>query len=215
MAIVFGTVFKIPFKEYASYLFIGSITWEVLSSSVIYGGGSFQSAAQYIKLFNHRLTIYSLKSSLVYITNYLIANIGIFIWFAITNPKNIPIGILTLPLTTLILFSISWSIGTVIAYVNVKYRDYQQVASLFMQALWYLSPGFLQESMFNGNPALKILFRVNPVTHIFFLQRKPLLSGVFPSAEDYLFAIGIVVFFTAIAYAVNKRYEKSVIFYLQ
>jgi lipopolysaccharide transport system permease protein len=214
LAAVFGTVMHIPIREYAPYIFIGNLGWNLLSDSIIAGGGAFQSAGQYIRQFNHRVSIYSLRSAVVYTINFLIANIGMFIWAAIVFPRNLPIGFLTLPLTVLLLFIISWSITTIVAFVNVKYRDYQQVIGLIMQALWYFSPVFFQESMFQSNPWLYKLYTFNPITHLLFLQRKPLLQGIFPSGTDYLFTIVFAGILAGLAWLINRRYEKSVIFYL-
>ncbi|MDR2409054.1 MAG: ABC transporter permease [Bacteroidales bacterium] len=214
MAVVLGTAFRIPIIEYAPYIFVGMVIWELIVSSVVSGGGSFVSATPYMKQFNHRVTIYTLKTALVNTVNFLIGCIGVFLWISVTTPANLFIGFLTLPMTTFLFFLMSWALTTIASFVNVKYRDYQQMMSLFMQALWYISPVFFQESLFQSNKLLLLLFRLNPITHILYLLRKPLLNGRLPSVVDYLFSIGFILFLGMLAIIINKKYEKKVIFYL-
>ena len=86
--------------------------------------------------------------------------------------------------------------------------------SLLMQALWYVSPVYFQESMFEANQYLLMLFRYNPITHILYLLRKPFLYCQLPVWSDYLFTVGYIVFFGLIAFFLNKKNAKKVIFYL-
>ena len=214
MSVVLGTVFKVPIVEYAPYILIGTVFWEFFSSSFIVGGGTFLSAVSYISQFNHPVTIYTLKTAIVVIVNYMIAFIGVFIWVLFTQPVNLILGLITFPLNLLLMFLLSWSITTISAFTNAKYRDFPQMMSIILQTLWYLSPVFFQENMFQSNKYLLALFNLNPITHMLYLTRKPLLYNQLPSIEDYLFTIGSIIILALIAVLVNKKYGKKVIFYL-
>lgn len=214
MSVVLGTVFRIPIVEYAPYILIGMVMWDVILSSVVTGGSTFLNSFPYIRQFNHPVTIYTLKAAIVSTINFLVASIGIFIWTAFTIPENLVMGLVTLPLTTVLMFLLSWTATTIAAFTNTKYRDYPQMMALFMQAVWYVSPVFFQESMFQSNKYLSVLFNFNPITHILYLQRKPFLNGTLPSVENYVFTICTIILLAVIACCVNKRNEKKVIFYL-
>ena len=214
MSTVFGAVFKMEFADYAPYILSGLIVWELISSSVIGGGYSIMTGEQYIRQFNHPVIIYTLKSALVTTITFAIAMASISIWMLVTEPVNVILGFITLPLTTLLYFFLSWSITTIAGFTNVKYRDYPQVMALVVQAVWYVSPVFFKKEMFTSNSELEFLFDMNPITHILALIREPFLYGKMPSTLNYCITMGTIIFFALIAIWVNKKNRKKVIFYL-
>jgi lipopolysaccharide transport system permease protein len=214
MSVVFGTLFKMPIVEYAPYILSGMVTWELITLSTISGGSTFFTAEAYIRQFNHPVTIYTLKSAVVFTINFLIALIALVIWILVKSPINVLLGLITLPLTTILLFCLSWSITTIASFFNAKYRDYPQMMTLVMQALWYMSPVFFQESMFEGNRYLQLFLKWNPVTHILYLIRKPFLYGQLPSFSNYMFTAAIIIIFGFFAYLLNRANGKRIIFYL-
>jgi lipopolysaccharide transport system permease protein len=52
------------------------------------------------------------------------------------------------------------------------------------------------------------------VYHLLQLVRAPLLEGKWPSAKDYEFCAGMMILFASLAWAVGRKAEKRVIFYL-
>lgn len=136
------------------------------------------------------------------------------VWVLFIHPTNILVGLFTLPATVLIYFPLAWGGVTIAAFVCTKYRDYPQVASLVMQALWYISPVFMQESLFQSNPILMAWFNTNPLTHLLYLVRMPFLKGQLPSPVNYLVSIVFVAFIDFLAYRINKSWGKDLIFYI-
>ncbi|CAM2939166.1 ABC transporter permease [Paenibacillus sediminis] len=214
MSTVFGVVFKMSFSDYAPYVLSGLIVWELISSSFIGGGHSIMSGEQYIRQFNHPVLIYTLKTALVFTITFIIAMASLALWVVFIEPQNIILGIVTLPLTTLLYFLLSWAITTIAGFVNAKYRDYPQVMALVIQAVWYVSPVFFKREMFISSPTLATAFYLNPITHILNLVRNPFLNGIMPSFSDYFFTIITIVIFAFIAGVLNKRNQHKVIFYL-
>ncbi|MFD1179406.1 ABC transporter permease [Paenibacillus puldeungensis] len=214
MSTVFGTVFNTPIEDYAPYILSGLIVWELISSSFIGGGYSIMTSEQYIRQFNHPIIIYTLKSALVFTITFIIAMFSLGIWMLIVSPVNVFFGIITLPLTTLLYFCLSWAITTIAGFTNAKYRDYPQVMALVIQAVWYVSPVFLKKEMFTSNPALVNFFNLNPITHILNLIRDPFLYGVMPTVTDYLYTLGTILVFSLWAGRVYKKNSNKVIFYI-
>lgn len=214
ISLVFGTVFHQPMKEYAPYIMVGMITWDIISVCFVANGITFISAESYIRQFDHPVSMYTFKSTVVSMVNFTIALIGLLIWSIFINPLNMILGIVTLPLTMALLFLLGWSLTTISSFLNTKFRDYPQMMALVMQTLWYMSPVFFQESMFDGNPILRTWFGLNPITHLLYLLRKPFLYGQIPSAADYGFTLLLVLICGVIAIGINKQNSKKVIFYL-
>jgi len=214
MAFVFSTIFKQTLGEYAVYILSGIIVWDLMTGSVVAGGNSILSAEQYIRQFNHPITIYTLRSAVLNIITFSIELVALLIWITLTKPINIILGIITFPLTAILLFLLSWPLTTIAGYSNCKYRDYPQIMMLIMQAIWYVSPVMFQRQMFEGNVYLKWFYDHNPITHILNLIRSPFLYGELPSILDYVYVIIAIIVFCYLAYRINKENERKIIFYL-
>ncbi len=214
MSVVFSTVFNSPIMEYAPYILSGILFWEILSGAFVSGSFVFMSNDGFIRQYNHPITIYTLKSAMVYVISFLIALISLVCWIVVINPHNIVLGILTLPFTLIIYFALAWAGATIAAFTNAKYRDYPQLMALMMQTIWYLSPVFFQQEMFEKNNFLFMWFKINPITHLLFLIREPFLYGNVPSIENYLISIGFVIIVAVFAIRINMKNKDSVIFYL-
>ncbi|OMF66185.1 ABC transporter [Paenibacillus glucanolyticus] len=214
MSTVFGVVFKMEFADYAPYVLSGLIVWDLVSSSFIGGGHSIMSGEQYIRQFNHPVIIYTLKSALVSTITFVIAMASLGLWVAVTSPENLILGLVTLPLTILLYFFLSWTVTTIAGFLNAKYRDYPQVTALVIQAVWYVSPVFFKKEMFSSSPALENAFYFNPITHVLNLIRNPFLYGKMPSMSDYVFTIITIMIFGFLAMILNQKNKDKVIFYL-
>lgn len=213
LCLVIGGMFKQPWREFAPYVFSGLIVWEFVVSSVIAGCFSIMNAEPYIKQFNHPMAIYALKTVIVNFTTFLIGFAGLFLWIGVEMPNHIGISIISLPISFILLCLLGWPLSMIAALINTKFRDFQQMMAIILQAIWYVSPVFLQASMFK-NANLGFMVEYNPVTHILNLFRKPLLQGVFPSIADYFFVIGILIILYAIAIIKVYKEEKNIIYYI-
>lgn len=214
MSVVFAVAFNQNVLSYAPYVLSGLLVWDVFTQGFVGASGTIIANDPFIRQFNHPISIYSLKSAIVITTSFLLSMISLLIWSIFSNPAYLLIGIFSLPLTTIILFFMAWSAATISSYVCTKYRDYPQMMALIMQALWYISPVFLQEAVFQGNEYLAFWFTVNPITHVLNLVRKPFLEGVFPSNADYGFTVLFALCLGLLAIQINRKNERDIIFYI-
>ena len=214
MSFVFGTVFHQDIKTYAPYILSGLLCWDIFSVSWVAGSGTLIGSEPYIRQFNHPIVIYPLKSSLVCIISFSIAVTALALWIFFIEPLNVLLGYLFLLPALVIFFLFSWGSMIISSYTGAKYRDYPQMASLLLQTLWYLSPVFFQESMFESSEWLHQLFLFNPVTHMLSLIRQPFLYGSSPSAWNYLYSFGFVLLIDLCAVLINRKNERDIIFYL-
>lgn len=214
MSVVFATAFKTDIASYAPYVLSGILCWDVFSNSLIAGSYSIVANDAYIRQFNHPVTIYTLKSAIVYTISFLIALIALVLWILVIAPLNLLVAVFSLPLTLLIYFIFAWAGTTISAFIGTKYRDYPQLAPLILQTLWYVSPVFFQKEMFETVPLLATWFQLNPITHMLQLVRAPFLDGVLPTLQDYLFCFVFVGVFVLAAYKINKKQARDIIFYI-
>lgn len=214
MSVVFATAFQTDLASYAPYILSGILCWDVFSNAFVGGSYSIISNDAYIRQFSHPITIYTLKSAIVYTISFLIALTALVIWILFVSPANILMALFSLPLTICLFFVLAWAGTTISAFTATKYRDYPQLIPLILQTLWYVSPVFFQKEMFQSVPALEIWFQINPITHMLQLVRAPFLDGVLPTLVDYLFSFGFVGVLAIFAYFKNKHDAKDIIFYI-
>lgn len=214
LTVVFSTVFHQEIKEYSVYILSGLVVWDMLQASIVGGGNCLFQSEQYIRQFNHPLTIYSLRYSLLTVITFLLELIALVIWVAFFQPISLLFAIVTVPLTLSLYFPMIWGLATIAGYMGAKYRDYSQIMSLVMQMLYYLSPVFFQKEMFMTSEFLQRIFEWNPITHLLNLVRMPFVYMEFPTYITYLYVLLLDVFIVFLAKHVNKKNEKKLIFYL-
>lgn len=214
MASVFSVAFHSDITTYAPYILTGILFWDVVSSAFQAGGYSIIGNDCFIRQCDHPITLYTLKSAIVYIITFCIAIISLLCWLVFINPLGILTGLLWLPLAVVIYFLIAWAGTTIAGYTCAKYRDYPMMVPLIMQVFWYLSPVFFQEEQFQSNEVLYAWFNINPITHLLNLIRKPFLHCAYPSGEDFLISLAFAMLLVFFAVRVNRKVGRSVIFYL-
>ena len=212
MTLILGNLLNVEMKDYAPYIFSGLLVWDFLMGSVVGGCNSLLVSEPYIKQYRHPFAIYPLKTTLVNITSFLIAIVGLAIWILFYKPMNLIVAIFALPVSALCLFVLGWPIATLTSFTNLKYRDFAQIATLGMQLLWYMSPVFFQPTMFK-TASLQLLWQFNPVTHILNLLRAPMLYGSFPTLVDYGFVLGTAAILYLLAAIRIRNSEKTLIYY--
>lgn len=214
MGTMFAIVFHFEILEYMPYVLSGMLFWDLVNSSFSAGGFSIIGNDSFIRQCNHPLTLYTLKSALVYVITFLIALLSLAVWVLCSHPAYLLITLMTLPATVVLYFVFSWSATTVAGYICARYRDYPMMVPLILQIIWYVSPIFFQKDMFESSPIFYTWFQINPVTHMLELLRAPMLNGVCPSAQNYIISIAFITVIVIWALWLNNRNEKDIIFYL-
>lgn len=214
MAVVFSVAFHYDLKDYLPYVLSGILFWDLFNKSFVAGSSTIMGFDSFIRQCNHPISLYTLSNSLLFTTSFLISMISLAIMTLFRSPLNLLWGVLSLPFTVFIFALFSWCGTTISAYIGVQFRDFPMAITLVLQVIWYLSPVFFEEKMFEANPFIFTWFRVNPITHMLNLIREPFLYGNFPDVIDYIYCICFVAIIAVIAFCVNKKKEKNAIFYL-
>ena len=214
MSIIFSIAFNSDIVTYAPYILSGILFWDVFSSAFQAGSSAIISNQFFIRQCNHPYSFYTLKSALVYVITFLIAILSLVIWMIFVNPLGIIYGLIFILPALIIYFFVAWAGTNIAAYVCAKYRDYPMVAPLVLQALWYVSPVFLPESVFKSNEYLLMWFNFNPITHLLNLIRNPFLENTIPTLEDYVISVLFAFLLGIFSILISKKMGKDIIFYL-
>lgn len=192
---VLANLFKQEFKDFSIYVFSGFILWEALASFVNLGALSIISGAGYLKQAPIPMLIFPLRTCLTVSVVFLLGfaafflyRTGMIVFFDVKAPIATIYWLWTIPVVAA-LFAVGSAWATIVAFINLKYRDAQQMLLILMQALWFASPVFFAREIFDS-PSLQLWTAINPVLAFCDVFRDPVLFGRPPEAQDWI-VIGV------------------------
>lgn len=202
-SIVLANLFKQEFTEFSIYVFSGFILWDAIASFVNLGAMSIISGAGYLKQAPIPMLIFPLRTCLTISVVFLLGLAAFFLYrtsmivfFGVDQQIATIMWLWIIPIAgALFLLGSAWA--TIVAFVNLKYRDAQQMLMILMQALWFASPVFFAREIFDS-PNLTLWTAINPVLAFCDVFRDPILHGQAPELRDWI-VIGI---WTAISWAI-------------
>jgi len=181
--------------------------------SVLSGSAAIVDASHFIKQRRLPLTIYPLQNYLAHVASFLIGLLGLAIWILLVKPSAVsPMWLVALPNIAFIIVVVLpvaiWS-----SVIGTLYRDFQEAARVVLMVLWFLSPVFIEKSVFL-NPGIAVWDAVNPISNMLTLLRAPIIDGQLPSLANY----GVVTIFGLINYLIAadtlRRHERTLVHYL-
>ena len=192
----FGKALKVPSDNipYPIFVFSGLLLWNVFSTGVTGAGNSMVTNANIIKKIYFPRLIIPLSAVLVSLFDFLMAFVvfaGIILWYQF-QPDYLQLlycfagGILITTMGT-------FGIGTFLATLNVKYRDFRYVIPFMVHALLFISPVIYPASIVSTR-WLELLFALNPMTGAISLFRMP-FTGVPPDTTVLAISFVSALFF--------------------
>lgn len=208
--IFFSKVLSVPTDNIPAPIFYysGLLLWNIFSSGLTGAGNSMVTNANIIKKIYFPRLIIPMSSILVSVFDFLMAMIiylGIVIYYKFAMPEfeiNYLSLLLCLPAALLLTILSTFGLGSLLAALNVKYRDFRYVIPFLVQLLMFLTPVIYPVSMFNSIPWAKYLLALNPMTGAVNLGRAAFsdtsidwgLLSISMVSGFLLFFIGIYVF---------------------
>jgi lipopolysaccharide transport system permease protein len=167
---------------YPLFVFSGFLFWNMFSSSVSNGGSSMLSQAPIIKKIYFPRVIIPISSILVSGFDFFVAFI-VFVGMVIafSTPLDLIMAALCWPVAFVLLFTATLGIGSWLAALTVKYRDFRFIVPFALQIGLFVSPVIYPLSIFSDG-FLKDLLSFNPIYAPLHLFRMPFLVG----PPDYL-----------------------------
>lgn len=213
LAVVFSRIFNTDITLYAPYILSGMIVWEFVVGSIVGGSLAFVQADAYIKQVGHPLAIYTLRTIISGLAVMAMASTSLLCWVLIVMPQNFGVTWLAALTIVPILGLIAWPWATIMAYIATRFRDLPHALGLVLQAMWFVSPIYFEESTFRRGD-LHALLDYNPIYHVLQIIRAPLLKGEWPTLTNYAYALGTALVLGCIALYIGRRSENKVIYYL-
>jgi len=212
-ALVLSALFKQDIKIVAVYVFAGFIVWDAMSSFVSQGAASIINGGGYLKQAPIPMIIFPVRTSLTVLTILSLA----FVAFFLFRTGVILIARIDEPIVTIYwlwvapIFAMVFLLGsawaTIVGFMNLKFRDTQQVLQIVLQALWFASPVFFPREAFDS-AHLKLWAAVNPVIGFLDAFRDVTLYARTPEPRTWMMMGAWVVgswILASVVTAVNDR----------
>lgn len=194
MVIIFTLIFSKALKvdtgvvPYPIFALSGLIVWNIFSAGLSSSANSMVNNANIIKkIYFPRLVIpiSSILSVLIDFSITLVFYIGMLVYYYdVVIFSNL---LWCLPLSILLMLITTFGIGTFVASLNIKYRDFQYLLPFFIQFMMFFNPILYNSSAINNN-ILNIIMRFNPIANSINLNR-----AVFVNSQIDI--IGLIISF--------------------
>lgn len=197
LSLFFGRALKIPSDDipYPVFVLSGLLLWNVFSSGITNAGNSMVTNANIIKKIYFPRLIIPISAVLVSLFDFLMA-VVVFIVILIyyQTPIDLTSAIIFIPTGILLSVFATLGLGTFLASLNIKYRDFRYVIPFFVQALLFVTPVIYPLSVIS-NTILKIILACNPMYAAIELFRYPLVQKPLQTELIYISILSSLVFF--------------------
>jgi lipopolysaccharide transport system permease protein len=190
----FGRALGVPSDNipYPVFVYSGLLLWNIFSAGLANASNSMVSNANIIKKIYFPRLIIPMSAILVALFDFLMAFV-IYIGLLIYYQQSVDlIIILYLPLSLLITVLTTFGLGTFIATLNIKYRDFRYVIPFLIQILLFLTPVIYPVAIIRQSWA-QYLLALNPMAGAIDLVRST-VTGI--PVDGQLVVIGFIVSIT-------------------
>lgn len=176
-SLFFGHALHVPSDNipYPVFAFSGLMLWSIFSSGLSNASQSMVSNTGIIKKIYFPRLIIPISSILVALFDFIMAFVvyaGLLIYYQYPVSPTI---LIYLPLSLLITILSTFGIGTFIAALNVKYRDFRYVIPFLIQFLFFLTPVIYPVSIIKYGWA-KQLLSLNPMAGAIDILRSTIID---------------------------------------
>jgi len=203
----FARSLKIPSQQipYPVFVYSGLLVWNIFSSGLMNASNSMINNASIIKKIYFPRIVIPVSSVMGALFDFMMAFI-LFILLIVFYGQPVSWQALWCwPVAIMISFVATLGPGSLLASLNVKYRDFRYIVPFFIQALLFLTPVIYPVDMLSY-PLLQYLLALSPVYAAIELFRVP-LTGIFPDITLLLISLGSGILFLLVGLIYFRRTE--------
>jgi lipopolysaccharide transport system permease protein len=148
---------------YPVFAFSGLMIWQFFSNSLQNAANSMVLNANIIKKIYFPRLIIPLSAILTALFDVLFALIiwvGLIVYYHLSVD---PAKLILIPLSILLAATTAFGIGTFLAALNVKYRDFRYALPFFIQFLMFVNPVVYSTKVFVDYPIIQKILELNPI----------------------------------------------------
>jgi lipopolysaccharide transport system permease protein len=204
----FGKIISSQYQltiPYPIFALSGFLMWNIFSSGLSNAGNSMVNNSNIIKKIYFPRLIIPISSILVSVVDFLIA-FFVFIpvllfydyWFNIWALLYIPLSLLLAAMAT-------FGLGTFLAAINVKYRDFRYILPFFIQALLFATP-VIYPIKISNNQLFQSLMYLNPMNAPIELFRAGIGNNII-NYNEFFVSIGMSFFLLIVGVVYFRKTE--------
>lgn len=211
LAVVFSTIYKLPFADFGIYIFSGLLPWSLISNGILNGSTSIVGAEGYLKKVYVPKIIFPIATIGVEAVNFFFSLMSLSV-LALFLGAKISWGLLFLPFALLLTALFVLGIILVVGIVNVYFRDLFHIIQIVFTGMFYLIPIVYKKELFTGS--LSIILKINPFFYFVELFHQIIYEARIPDASLWLNCIVLMTFSLVVGLLVFRSREKDVIYRL-
>lgn len=208
MMLMFTLIFSKALKvssdgiPYPVFAISGLLIWNIFSNGLMNSANSMVNNANIIKKIYFPRLIIPMSAILTALVDFLFA-LSIYVAILIYYHQGVDFLklFIYLPLSILITVVTTFGLGTFLAALNVKYRDFQYLLPFMIQFLLFANPVLYSAKAFT-NPVINTIMKANPIASAIQLCRSVFTGQevdwqavvIGSSVAVVLFFIGIYTF---------------------
>ncbi len=192
----FGRLANVPTGElpYPIFVYAGLLPWMFFATSIANSANSVVGSERLItKVYFPRLLI-PFASIGVAMVDFLIASsllLGMMFWYGIMPTLDI----LWVPLLCVFLALLAAGIGTLLAALNVAYRDFRYIIPFMVQLWMFATPTIYMDPTANGTGQYDYFLAANPLVPIIASFRSAVLGKPVAVTQLAIIALTCLVMF--------------------
>jgi lipopolysaccharide transport system permease protein len=179
--------------SYPVYTFSGLILWGLFSTGITQSSESLLSSAAIIRKIYFPRILIPLSSLLTALVDFVIAFVLLIVLLIFSRQSVSWEALFYFPLAILLAFIASFGIGTLLAALNVKYRDFRYLLPFAMQLLFFSSQVVYSIRSIEQDWLANLLY-CNPLNGALELFYYPLQGGTINGTGVMISCITAVLF---------------------
>ena len=206
-------IFHKSVPDYPLFIFCAILPWKWFTSSVYDAVTSVVGQERLIKQIHFPKIILPVASTTAAVANFAFGLIPLFALLLLFFSSRLSWHVVFIPAIALVQFVFTLAFCTLVASVNVFFRDIGNVVRHFMRLWFYLSPGLYAlsqlEDQMKNNALVSTLVQLNPWTWLFESYRNVIYAGAYPYWYHLAAVLVLSVGFFALSTLLFKRLEPA------
>jgi lipopolysaccharide transport system permease protein len=191
---------------YPLFVMSGLVIWNIFSAGLANAGNSMVTNANIIKKIYFPRLIIPISAVIVSLFDFLMAFIvfiGMLFYYHDQFSLNLFLFIPVLLVSVFITSITTFGMGSLLAALNIKYRDFRYIIPFMIQALLFVTPVIYPVSIIS-KPVLKYLVACNPMYGAVELFRYSIVQGPLDTTLLTISFSSALLFFIAGLYYFRK-----------
>ncbi len=192
--IAFKVVMKIQMEDYSLFLIAGLFPWQWFSSSVCAAPLVFLGNASIIKKVNFPRNIIPLTTVLLDMIHFILSMPVIVVFLLIYHRSPSLSWLYGIPLLLAIQLIMTYGAVLFVASINLFFRDFERLTSIFITLLFYFTPIIYPETMVPEK--YRSLVYLNPLSPLMVSWRNLFINGTLDAsalAISFAYSIAFLV----------------------